>query len=302
MENENLTPTPEQPAQKPEQQPVQPQPYQQPQYQPPQYQPQPVQQPQYPQYLQYPPYAQQPQYPPQYPQYAQQQYPQQPQQPKKKTAAWKIVVPIVAGVLVLAILAGVYFLFLRPTPIQKIALSETELYLKPEDGYELYFTFEPADASGFAYTWTSSDPNVATVENGGVTAVGEGECTITLHAGDGLEASCKVTVEAPAPDGADIVGTWRFDGAYFDDVYYDVGEMDAKLYVYADNTAVVVIDGQATALTWEYSDSDESMDYYDVLDEAGTVCQFQYYADPSDEYYGDLTLYGDWENMIFFTR
>jgi len=302
MENENLTSVPEQPVRQPEQPSAQPQPPVQPPVQPaqPQYQPyapQPQytrqQYPQYPQYgqpaqTQYPPYAQPPQY-------------QQPAQPKKKVAAWKIAVPIAAGVLLLAILAGVYFLFLRTTPVEKIFLSETELYLKPEDGYEIYYTFEPADAA-FEYTWTSSDPSVATVENGGVTAVGEGECIITLHAGDGVEARCKVTVAAPTPDGADIVGTWRFDGAYFDDVYYDVDEMDAKLYVYEDGTAVVIINGEATALTWEYSDSDESMDYYDVIDEAGTVCQFQYYADPADEYYGDLTLYGDWENMIFFTR
>lgn len=268
------------------------------------YQPPQPQQPQQPQYQPQPPYLQppfqQPQYPypfpyPQYPPYA-------PQPPKKKTAAWKVVVPVAAGVLALAILACVYFFFLRPTPVAQLSLSETELCLQPGELYELSFTYAPADADAFDSVWTSSDPSVAVVKNGSVTAVGAGECVVTLHAGDEAQADCRVRVEAPGPDGADIVGTWRFDGAYFRDAYYDVDEVDAKLYVYADHTASLVIDGEKTKLTWTYSGSEDGTDCYEVHDEADAVCQFQYDSDPDSEFYGDLTLYGDWENMIFFTR
>lgn len=276
MENENLTPTPEQP---PEQPPVQPQ------YQPPvqsQYQP-PVQ-------SQYPP-----QYP-QYPQYAQPRY----QPPKKKIAAWKIVVPIVAGVLALAIFAGVCFLFLRATPVMSVELSETRLSLEPKESRALSFTFSPADADEFEYRWSSSDPSVAKVDDGTVTAVGTGSCTITLYVNDDVNAVCHVVVGTP--DAATIYGTWTFAGAYVNDEYYDVGASDATLIVYADHTGKLVIDGKTTSLYWNYDESLSGMDYYWVYMEDGTYCELWYNADPADEYYGELTFYGDDWNMIFFTR
>lgn len=293
MEPENMTPIPEQPQ--PEQSAPQPpvQPAQRPA--PPQYrQPAPPQyrQPAQPQY-QPPAQPQYPRYQLQYPQYAQPQQ-AQPAEPKKKTAAWKIVVPIVAGVLVLAILVGVCFLFLRSTPVEKLTLSETEIVLRPEDGYELYFTFAPADADGFDYTWSSSDPSVATVENGGVTAVGTGECLITLRAGNGATASCKVTVAAPAADKGDIVGTWRFNGAVIDGETYQANEADVKLFIYANGAAEIVIDGKKTGLSWSFNRREDGVDLYDVLAEDGTVCTFLYY--------GDLTLYGDEHNSMNFQR
>ena len=138
--------------------------------------------------------------------------PEQP--PKKKTAKWKILVPIVAVALVLAILAGVYFLFLRK---------------------------------------------------------GEG-----------------------------VVGTWHFDGGYVNDEY--VEKADATLYIYEDETAKLVIDGEEIALTWSEAGSADGADRYDVLAEDGTVCTFRYFTDPDDEYFGDLLLYRNDENMLYFKK
>ncbi|MBR2570979.1 MAG: Ig-like domain-containing protein [Clostridia bacterium] len=45
-------------------------------------------------------------------------------------------------------------------------------------------------------TWTSSDESVATVENGVVTAVASGACTITAAIPTGASATCNVTVDA----------------------------------------------------------------------------------------------------------
>lgn len=47
-------------------------------------------------------------------------------------------------------------------------------------------------------TWSTSNPTVATVENGVVTAVGEGTATITVTVG-GKTATCEVTVETAEP-------------------------------------------------------------------------------------------------------
>ena len=50
-------------------------------------------------------------------------------------------------------------------------------------------------ASGSGLTWTSDDEDVATVnQNGKVTAVGTGECIITVENSDGDYADCYVTV------------------------------------------------------------------------------------------------------------
>lgn len=60
----------------------------------------------------------------------------------------------------------------------------------------------PADAPG-DITYTTGDPNVATVdENGKVTAVGEGETTVTASCGD-AEAEIPVTVTDPNKGGND---------------------------------------------------------------------------------------------------
>ena len=60
-------------------------------------------------------------------------------------------------------------------------------------------TVEPDNATNQNVTWSSSDPSVATVANGVVTAVGAGTATITATAADGSgkTAACTVTVERP---------------------------------------------------------------------------------------------------------
>lgn len=59
---------------------------------------------------------------------------------------------------------------------------------------QLDVTVLPAEATGFHLTWTSSDPSVATVEYGLVTALAEGQTIITVTSENDTEASCVVTV------------------------------------------------------------------------------------------------------------
>ena len=67
---------------------------------------------------------------------------------------------------------------------------------KTGEAAQLTVSVEPADAANQKATWISSDPKVATVdENGKVTAVGRGTCTITVTTEDGNKTvTCKVTV------------------------------------------------------------------------------------------------------------
>ena len=61
---------------------------------------------------------------------------------------------------------------------------------------------QPENATNKAVTWASSNPSVATVEDGKVTAVGAGTATITVAAADGSgkSAACTVTVTEPEPE------------------------------------------------------------------------------------------------------
>ena len=76
-----------------------------------------------------------------------------------------------------------------------VSLDPTELSLFVGDSAPLTAKVAPEDAGNKDVTWTSSDPGIAKVENGTVTAVAPGEATITVTTNDaGRTASCKVTV------------------------------------------------------------------------------------------------------------
>ncbi len=93
---------------------------------------------------------------------------------------------------------------LAPTAATALEISAATLTLAQDETVTLTATPTPADAVGLVYTWTSDKPEVATVENGVVTAVAPGEATITVSAiNDAMEApltqTCVVTVtETPA--------------------------------------------------------------------------------------------------------
>jgi len=83
-----------------------------------------------------------------------------------------------------------------PVPVQSVRLDKDSLYLtRAGQSVQLTATVEPANATNKKVTWTSSNPDVAVVENGVVTAVGNGEAIITVTTEDGGKtATCNVTV------------------------------------------------------------------------------------------------------------
>lgn len=83
-------------------------------------------------------------------------------------------------------------------PVQSVGLNKTELALEVGKTGTLEAKVEPSDATNKNVTWSSSNPEVATVDNGVVTAVSAGEAIITVTTEDGGKtATCKVTVNAP---------------------------------------------------------------------------------------------------------
>ena len=87
-------------------------------------------------------------------------------------------------------------------------------------------TLMPLDITEKAVTWNSSNPAVATVNNGVVTAKGAGKTIITAMTANNLKATCEVTVYAynnPSNIFADIkYNSWQYNAAK---AVYDKGYM-----------------------------------------------------------------------------
>ena len=81
----------------------------------------------------------------------------------------------------------------NPIKVASIKLSQTSITINKGDVYNLTATVSPEDAADKTVTWESSNTNVATVENGKITAVGVGSATITAKSGK-VQAKCIVTV------------------------------------------------------------------------------------------------------------
>ena len=84
------------------------------------------------------------------------------------------------------------------TGVTGVSLNKTELALEVGETGTLEAKVEPNDASNKGVTWSSSNNEIATVNNGVVTAVKEGTTTITVTTAEGGKtATCKVIVNAP---------------------------------------------------------------------------------------------------------
>lgn len=84
--------------------------------------------------------------------------------------------------------------------VSGVELDTASLKLKAGQNYTLQVTGKMPDNTTIklgAVEWSTSDKNVAVVEDGEITAVGEGTCTITVSFG-GKTASCAVAVIDPS--------------------------------------------------------------------------------------------------------
>ncbi|MCD8009097.1 MAG: Ig-like domain-containing protein [Clostridiales bacterium] len=80
---------------------------------------------------------------------------------------------------------------------ETLTLDFYDLTLSEGESYDLTATVSPTEWEG-DFAWSSDDESVATVkQNGLVTYVSEGQCTVTVSAG-GLTAQCVIRCNAPA--------------------------------------------------------------------------------------------------------
>ncbi len=83
---------------------------------------------------------------------------------------------------------------IKPTGI---TLDKSSLEIKSGSTGTLTATVKPTNATNKTVTWTSSNPSVATVSGGTVTAVSAGTTIITASTYNGFTAACTVTVPEP---------------------------------------------------------------------------------------------------------
>lgn len=123
-----------------------------------------------------------------------------------------------------------------PTLAESISLDQPSLTLKKKRTANLVATISPVTTTNKSLTWTSDNPEIATVDNeGNVKTLTAGETTIKVNANDGsgITAECHLTVTAPkAGDSNDddevnvvdavntvnyilnkVVGTFEFEAA-----------------------------------------------------------------------------------------
>lgn len=85
--------------------------------------------------------------------------------------------------------------------VEGVSLEQQTLTLTEGESATLTATVAPEDATNKNVTWTSDNEEVATVDNGTVTAVGAGTANITVTTEDGGHtAICAVTVNAKQPE------------------------------------------------------------------------------------------------------
>ncbi len=123
-----------------------------------------------------------------------------------------------------------------------IALDHTTLEIASGSSEKLSVIFTPSNATDRKVAWTSSDPKVATVSDGTVTAVADGNAVITATSSSGgHKATCEVSVytsKEAKPITLSIFGNANEDQTIdqkdLDLIRSLIGDKKAAAYPYAD--------------------------------------------------------------------
>lgn len=84
---------------------------------------------------------------------------------------------------------------MNPIKVTGVTLNETTKSIEAGESFTLTATVSPENAKDKSIKWSSSDPNIAKVEDGLVTALAKGTCNIIATTNDGnFKAQCTVNV------------------------------------------------------------------------------------------------------------
>jgi uncharacterized protein (TIGR02145 family) len=139
----------------------------------------------------------------------------------------------------------------KKNPVTGVMLSQNSALMLVDETLTLSVTIEPDDATNNAVNWTSSDPTVATVNDGKITALKIGTTFIIATAqSDNKADTCVVTVTDGSVSG--ITLSQKVATMYFGDTLYLVATIHPKNAI---NKRVVWTGGQLTTAQVQRIDS-----------------------------------------------
>ena len=144
-----------------------------------------------------------------------------------------------------------------PIPVESITLDETEVckYMNEKDGVQLFATVLPAYADDLSVIWSSSDEQVAVVDdNGVITFYSPGVTTITCRSvnNPSVTATCAVTVKQYVEQiilSSDKGSLLSGETAQLTAAVYPTNASDKSLTFSSSDTAIASVDqnGKVTA-------------------------------------------------------
>ena len=119
-------------------------------------------------------------------------------------------------------------------PVEGIALNLQNVTLEIGETTTLEATITPDNATNKNVTWSSENSDIATVNNGIVTAIAPGETTITVTTQDGEKtAECTITVTEPEPEEIHVENV----ELNLQDISLEIGETATLVAVITPNDA-----------------------------------------------------------------
>lgn len=142
--------------------------------------------------------------------------------------------------------------------VTSVTLDKTSLTLLVGETSTLTATVLPDDATDKTIKWDSSNPGIATVENGAIKGVGIGETVVTATAGF-ITASCYISVIIDSPAG--VYAVYDDNYSIVEDMIKPGSELDLGLANYSSETihviSVQLINGQTGAIGFEMALGDD---------------------------------------------
>ena len=93
-----------------------------------------------------------------------------------------------------------------------VTISNKNVTVKANNSVLITATVEPSNATNKYCVWSSNNPSIATVDNGRIRGMSEGNCTITVTTNDGgFTDTCSVTVEAAEITNQDLTSSVGFE-------------------------------------------------------------------------------------------
>lgn len=161
------------------------------------------------------------------------------------------------------------FVIEEATALDSVWLTSDRLVLNIGDSASNSLNPIPWNYALGEVTWESSDPSVATVENGVITAVSKGDAIITATS-EGIAAECLVTV-------VDISGDlyaydyFNVSGEYMDMVRVDLSDLSSETLFYLENDLMAGDYNGHTGYIYGYAEGGQLMKVDPVTGEAVAV-------------------------------